>query len=128
MTEFLYFMGDEMESNAELGSYGQKLAEDYLKANGFEIIDTNFRCRSGEIDIIALDGDYMAFIEVKYRRSLAHGYPREAVGYYKQKHIRRVAQYYIMKNRVRNQDFRFDVLEIIDTGEKPEVTLIVNAF
>ena len=117
-----------MENNADLGAYGQKLAENYLKANGFTIIESNFRCQSGEIDIIARDGDYISFIEVKYRRSLAHGYPREAVGYYKQRHIRRVAQYYIMKKRLINQDFRFDVLEIIDIADNPEFTLIKNAF
>jgi len=119
---------DTMENNADLGSYGQKLAEDYLIANSYQILETNFRCHSGEIDIIARDGAYIAFVEVKYRRGLAHGYPREAVGPYKQRHIRRVAEYYIMKNNLSNQDFRFDVLEIIDMAEKPEITLISNAF
>ena len=117
-----------MENNVDLGAYGQKMAEGYLTANGFQIIDSNFRCQSGEIDIIARDGGYISFIEVKYRRSLAHGYPREAVGYYKQRHIRRAASYYIMKKRLSNQDFRFDVLEIIDIAGNPEITLIKNAF
>ena len=117
-----------MDNNADLGTYGQKLAENYLKAHGFQIIERNFRCQSGEIDIIARDGGYISFVEVKYRRSLAHGYPREAVGFYKQRHIRRVAQYYIMKKHLINQDFRFDVLEIIDITDKPEITLITNAF
>jgi len=117
-----------MENKADLGTYGQKLAERYLCANGFQIIESNFRCQSGEIDIIAKDGGYISFIEVKYRRSLAHGYPREAVGYYKQRHIRRAAQYYIMKKQLINQDFRFDVLEIVDIAGNPEITLIENAF
>ena len=117
-----------MRSKADLGAYGQKIAEDYLTANGFNIIERNFRCKSGEIDIIARDGGYISFIEVKYRRSLVHGYPREAVGYHKQRHIRRVALYYIMINRINNQDLRFDVLEIIDLGVNPEITLIKNAF
>ena len=117
-----------MGTNTDLGAYGQKLAEKYLTDNGYKIVESNFRCQSGEIDIIARDGIYLAFIEVKYRRSLAHGYPREAVGYYKQRHIRRVAQYYIMVKHLNNQDFRFDVLEIIDTDGNPEITLIKNAF
>ena len=117
-----------MENNAELGAYGQKLAESYLSANGYEILERNFRCQSGEIDIIARDSGYISFIEVKYRRGLAHGYPREAVGYYKQRHIRRVALYYIMINRLNNMDFRFDVLEIVDMAGTPEITLIKNAF
>ena len=117
-----------MENKTDLGAYGQKLAEDYLKANGIQIIECNFRCQSGEIDIIARDGEYISFIEVKYRRSLAHGYPRESVGYYKQRHIRRVASYYIMLKHLKNQDFRFDVLEIIDQNNNPEITLIKNAF
>ena len=117
-----------MKNNADLGVYGQKLAEDYLTDNGFDIIERNFRCHSGEIDIIARDSGYISFIEVKYRRSLAHGYPREAVGFYKQRHIRRVALYYIMINHINNQDLRFDVLEIIDLDDNPEITLIKNAF
>ena len=117
-----------MENKADLGAYGQKIAEDYLIANGFNIIERNFRCKSGEIDIIARDSGYVSFIEVKYRRSLVHGYPREAVGYYKQKHIRRAAMYYIMIKQLKNQDFRFDVLEIIDLANNPEITLIKNAF
>jgi len=117
-----------MDNNVDLGTYGQKLAENYLKSHGYQIMESNFRCQSGEIDIIARDGGYIVFIEVKYRRSLAHGYPREAVGYYKQRHIRRVAEYYIMVKRLCNQDFRFDVLEIIDMADNPEITLIKNAF
>ena len=117
-----------MYNNVEVGSYGQKLAERYLSDEGFCIIERNFRCRSGEIDLVARDGDYIVFIEVKYRRSLVHGYPREAVGYHKQRHIRRVAQYYIMIKNLNNQDFRFDVLEIIDNAENPEISLIKNAF
>ena len=117
-----------MESKSDLGAYGQKLAEDYLISYGFEIVERNFRCQSGEIDIIARDGGYISFIEVKYRRSLAHGYPREAVGYYKQRHIRRVALYYISIKRLHSQDFRFDVLEIVDIAGNPEITLIKNAF
>ncbi|MDR2649666.1 MAG: YraN family protein [Clostridiales bacterium] len=117
-----------MDSNADLGAYGQRLAEDYLMANGFDIINRNFRCQSGEIDIIARDGEYIVFIEVKYRRSLSCGYPREAVGYYKQRHIRRTARYYIMYKQLSNQDFRFDVLEITDLTGNPMITLIENAF
>jgi len=117
-----------MDNKVNIGAYGQKLAENYLTSNGFTIIERNFRCRSGEIDVVAWDDDYIAFIEVKYRRSLTHGYPREAVGYHKQKHIRRVASYYIMTKQLSNQDFRFDVLEIVDIDGNPEITLIKNAF
>ena len=117
-----------MYNNVEVGSYGQKLAERYISDEGFHIIERNFRCRSGEIDLVARDGDYIVFIEVKYRRSLEYGYPCEAVGYHKQRHIKRVAQYYIMIKNLNNQDFRFDILEIIDNAENPEINLIKNAF
>ena len=103
----------------------EKLAAEYLKAQGYVILEQNYRCRSGEIDLIARDGEYLCFIEVKYRRGTTCGSPFEAVGLHKQMQILKVARYYLMKKKL-NLDTacRFDVVAI----EGNEITLLRNAF
>lgn len=103
---------------------GEDIACKYLQKVNYIILERNFRCRSGEIDIIALDKDYIVFIEVKYRKNNAYGYPREAVNYYKQRNISKVASYYLLIHNAFHKNCRFDVVEII--GENIE--LIQNAF
>lgn len=100
------------------------MACDYLKKRDYKILERNFRCRSGEIDIIALDQDYLVFIEVKYRKDKAFGSPRESVNYYKQRNITKVASYYLLINNAYDYNCRFDVVEI--TGE--HIELIKDAF
>lgn len=107
-----------------IGSEWEEVACEYLKKANYKILERNFRCRSGEIDIIALDGDYIVFIEVKYRKNNAYGYPRESVNYYKQRHISQVASYYLLIKNAFHKNCRFDVVEIM--GENIE--LIKNAF
>ncbi len=107
-----------------IGNKGEDLACLFLEKASYKILERNFSCRSGEIDIIALDGDYIVFVEVKYRSSNAYGYPRESVNYYKQRNISKVASYYLLINNAFHKNCRFDVVEIIgDTIE-----LIQNAF
>lgn len=84
----------------------------------------NFSCRSGEIDIIALDKDCIVFVEVKYRKNNNYGRPRESVNYYKQRNMTKAASYYLLINDSYHKNSRFDVVEIMgDTIE-----LIQNAF
>lgn len=100
-------------------------AEEYLIQKGYKILERNFRNRSGEIDIIAKDGEYFCFIEVKYRTTNDFGSPLEAVDYRKQNQIRKVAMYYLMKNKLSEwTPCRFDVIGF--EGEK--MTHIENAF
>ena len=100
-------------------------AEEYLLQNGYKILERNFRNRSGEIDIIAKDGEYFCFIEVKYRTTNDFGNPFEAVDYQKQNPIRKVANYYFMKNKLSEwTPCRFDVIGFV--GE--EMMHIENAF
>ena len=108
----------------DVGSEAEAIACDYLEKINYKIIKKNFRCRSGEIDIIAWHEGYIVFIEVKYRRTPDCGYPREAVNYYKQRNITKVASYYLLINEAYDKSCRFDVVEI--TGENIE--LIQNAF
>ncbi|MBL4934911.1 YraN family protein [Clostridium sp. YIM B02515] len=116
--------------NKPVGSYGEEIAENYIKNLGYEIMSRNFRCNIGEIDIIARDGNYITFIEVKTRYDKQYGYPREAVTKGKQYKICKVAQFYILKNRIEKLTFRFDVIEVILNKYCNEytVTLIKNAF
>ena len=100
-------------------------AADYLCAQGYEIITCNFRCRNGEIDLIAREEEYLCFVEVKYRAGTGCGSPLEAVTWHKRQNILKVARYYLMRNGLRmDTPCRFDVVAVC--GQ--EITLIRNAF
>ncbi len=114
-----------MYNKRKVGDCYEEKAVLYLKGKGYKILSRNFRCRSGEIDIIAREGDTICFVEVKYRRNHCHGYPEEAVSYYKQETIRKVAQYYFVRYKLPfDTDCRFDVIAI----EGEELRHIINAF
>lgn len=115
-----------MPNNKLIGDKGEKLAQEFLKKKGYKILDTNFSTKIGEIDIVCYDkqSKTTVFVEVKYRDTLKYGYPREAVGVYKQNKIKSVAQSYMMSHDIFNEKIRFDVVEIIDT----DITHIENAF
>ncbi|MFP4697519.1 MAG: YraN family protein [Eubacteriales bacterium] len=114
-----------VSNNRKVGQYYEEKATEYLKQQGYIILKINFRCRVGEIDIIAKDGDYLVFLEVKYRKSGKKGDPSEAVNYYKQRTITKVAQYYMVKNNLSyNTSCRFDVIVILQN----KIRLIKNAF
>ena len=109
----------------QVGTQYEYMAVQYLTEAGYHILERNFRCRTGEIDIIAKDGAYLVFVEVKYRASAACGSALEAVDYRKQQSILRVAQYYMVSHGYGTQtNCRFDVVAIQGT----EITLIQNAF
>ncbi len=97
----------------------------FLEQAGYQILERNFSCRQGEIDLIAREGTYLVFIEVKYRRNLGSGSPLEAVNPAKQEKIRRTALYYLYcRGYDEDTPCRFDVVAV--TGERFE--LIRNAF
>lgn len=104
------------------------LAEDkaviYLKEKGYNILYKNFYTIYGEIDIIGEKDDLIVFFEVKYRKNIKKGYPREAVSKAKQDKIKKTALMYISENNIINKDFSFDVIEILEN----EITHIENAF
>lgn len=105
-------------------AYEEKAAR-YLEEKGFKILERNYRCRQGEIDLIARDGAYLVFVEVKYRRSSRLGCPAEAVDGRKQQRIRRAAFHYCYERRIpEDHPCRFDVISI--TGEETEH--IIHAF
>ena len=97
----------------------------FLKTQGYQILERNYRCKKGEIDLIAREGQYLVFVEVKYRASGEFGNPLEAVSPGKQKRILRTALYYLtVKGYGENQACRFDVLGISPEG----ICLMKNAF
>ena len=108
-----------------VGTAAEQLAAEYLENRGMKITERNFRCRSGEVDLIGHDGGYLVFVEVKYRSGSGKGAAPEAVGIAKQRQICRVADYYRMKHRVPGSTpVRYDVVAI-DGGE---ITWFRNAF
>jgi len=98
----------------ETGKLGEDEAEKYLIKNNYEMIERNFRCRFGEIDMIAkdLNKKEMVFIEVKTRNNKAYGVPAEAVNFYKRKHIIKSAKYFIRINKLEDEYIRIDVIEV----------------
>ena len=102
----------------KIGKEQEEIAVKFLKDKGYRIIHRNYVCKIGEIDIIAEHKGFVVFVEVKYRKSDYFGMPREAVNYYKQQKIKRVATFYLKWNRSLNTKCRFDVVEIL--GDKIE--------
>lgn len=114
-----------MLNNRKKGTAYEELAAKWLETQGMKIICRNFRCRSGEIDLIGTQEHYLVFIEVKYRADTKCGEPEEAVGISKQKTICRVADFYRLTNGYTEQtSIRYDVVAIC--GEK--ITWYPNAF
>ena len=108
-----------------LGAEYEEKAVEYLKNRGYFIFERNFRCRQGEIDIIARQNGCLVFVEVKYRKTVVKGRPEEAVTPAKMRTICRVADYYCMRRGFGdNVSCRFDVISIL--GD--EISLYENAF
>ena len=103
-----------MYINQEIGKQGEIVACRYLQERGYKILTRNFKCKQGEVDIIAWDenADELVFIEVKTRTSSKYGMPADAVNEVKQKHIYRSAEYYVYRNRIKNVSIRLDIIEI----------------
>ncbi|MBO5413709.1 MAG: YraN family protein [Clostridia bacterium] len=96
----------------KVGRFGEDEAVKYLKQKGYKILERNFSCKRGEIDIIALDKDEIVFIEIKARISLKYGLPSEAVTKNKLKHIYKTAEYYLYTRNLLNENTRIDVIEV----------------
>lgn len=109
----------------QIGRRYEQAAADYLSSRGLRILERNYRCRSGEIDLIASDGPYLVFVEVKYRSSAGKGAPAEAVHARKQQRIRQVARHYLYSHHYgTDTPCRFDVVCIL----AQQVQWIRNAF
>lgn len=123
----LFSFGENMNNkvyNKDFGNIAEKITQNYLKEQGYKIVNTNYKNKIGEIDIIAKDNDVIVFVEIKYRKNTNFGLPREAVNLEKQRKIRMVATSYLNKYNLHNNQCRFDVVEIL--GD--EITLIKDCF
>lgn len=113
------------QNNRKTGTEQEERAAEYLETRGFRIVERNFRCAQGEIDIIGYDGEYLVFVEVKYRSSHRYDTPFAAVGNAKRKKICRVADYYRYQAGISPEvPVRYDVVGIL----REEITWIPNAF
>lgn len=97
----------------ELGRFGEEEATRHLASVGLRILDRNWRCPAGELDIVAREGPALVFCEVKTRSSAAYGLPAEAVGPAKAARIRRLAARWIVAHDVHAADLRFDVVSVL---------------
>jgi putative endonuclease len=121
--------GEENTGNRSVGERGESIAEAYLRGQGFVILEKNYRGRTGEIDIVAREGDTIVFVEVKARRNLAYGPPQLAVTPFKQRQISRTALTWLAHRKKANAIARFDVIAIlVPDHEVPQIEHIRNAF
>ena len=112
----------------EFGRLGEDTAADYLVKEGYTIAARNYRCRLGELDIVAKKGRETVFVEVKTRSSLDFGMPSEAVGRDKRRHLRNTAaQYMVSHDGGGDCTFRIDIIEVLINGEGKFIRHIVNA-
>jgi putative endonuclease len=116
-----------MAKHNELGKRGELIALDFLKEKGFEILETNFRLDKDEIDIIAKEGKFLVFVEVKTRSTNYFGEPEIAVGAKKVEFLLRAAENYLVSKNI-NAEIRFDIISIILNSRQKKIRHIVDAF
>ena len=113
----------------ETGMLGERLAAGYLRERGYEIVETNYRCREGEIDIVARHGGAIVFVEVRTRRGREFGTPEESITAAKRQRLRLTAARYLAEHEDLPEEYRIDVVAIrMGAGRNPpRITLLENA-
>lgn len=111
----------------ELGRIGENIIADYITKLGYKVVERNFECNQGEIDIIAKDKEELVFIEVKTRKDISYGEASEAVTNTKKRHLINSIKYYIYKQKLENQPIRIDVAEVYINKGKVKVNYIKQA-
>lgn len=113
----------------ELGRRGEDIAASYLRGHGLVVLSRNWRCRDGELDVVATDGSRLVVCEVKTRSGTGYGAPAEAVTSRKASRIRRVTQQWLAAHRMRWCEVRFDILSVYcQPGCRPRVRHFAGAF
>lgn len=114
-------------NNKRTGNYGESLACEFLKKQGYKILERNYRIRGGEIDIVAKDGDWLVFVEVKTRFTHEYGPPAESITPWKIKALLKSALFYIQKISWGSRLYRIDVVAVDYTASKePKLELFKN--
>jgi putative endonuclease len=128
MFPFTSSLGKTGRMKKNIGRTGEKLAARYLAEQGYILLEQNFHKRYGEIDIIARDGEYLVFIEVKTRSGSRYGSPFDAVDLRKQQQISKVALAFMTEQDSLDVAVRFDVVAVYLTKPAPRIELMKNAF
>lgn len=117
------------ELNAELGRRGEDAAARFLYRHGYEILERNWTCAAGEADIIARDGDWVVFVEVKTRTSIDKGFPSEAVDRRKRSKYEKIAAFFLAQYEVADVPVRFDVVSLVVVADnRAMLRHHINAF
>ncbi|MEG1929722.1 MAG: YraN family protein [Anaerovorax sp.] len=106
-------MGQGERIFMELGAWGEQTAAVELERKGYCILERNYRCKLGEIDLIAQDGATLVFIEVKTRRGLTYGLPCQSITPQKKRHLYGVAAFYLSYHKMEQKEVRIDVIELL---------------
>ena len=115
-------------NNRASGDLGEEIARRYLSRKGYEIVESNYRTRRGELDLISRHHDTLVIVEVKLRRGTAYGTPLEAVTPRKQQAIRLMTEEYLAERAPEFQALRFDVIGILIRSGRPGITHVEDAF
>ena len=113
-----------------LGQWGERYCEKFLKRQGLKTLTRNFFCRSGEIDLIAVDRDTtMVFVEVRTRADVRFGPPEASITTAKKKKLLRTARYFLATHNIEDRPFRFDIVAIVlNESDQPQINHYKNAF
>ena len=112
----------------DLGEYGERLAESELLKRGYRIIERNYRCKLGEIDIVCKDADEIVIVEVKTRSSRTHGNPQDSITRSKARKLIALGASYLAERKIPDAQWRIDVVAImIEPEGRPRIEVIPNA-
>ena len=116
-------------SRQQLGAEGELAARRFLESEGYQVLDTNFRCRWGEVDIVARLGDTLVFVEVRTRRALTYGIPQESIREKKKVRLVATAETYLQSYQEQLDDWRIDLISVLvgRDGRVTEVAHLENA-
>jgi len=117
-----------VDGRGALGRRGEEVAAAFLRAHRYTIVARNYRCRAGEIDLVALDGPVLVFVEVRSRRGTSAGTPLESVDARKRAQVARVAEHFLVARRWVERAARFDVIGVRFDAEPPAVEHVRGAF
>lgn len=116
-----------MSTTSELGVHGERVAVAFLTDRGLRVLDRNWRCREGELDIVAREGDALVFCEVKTRRGIGFGHPVEAVTADKQRRLRILAHRWLTDHDEHAPELRFDVVGVLVRPSRPALVTHLRA-
>jgi len=121
-------MSGKASRRRELGDRGETIAANYLKQRGYELLETNYRCPWGEVDLILREGDCLVFVEVRARTGDAFGTPAESVTYVKRERLVATAETYLQALEVMPKEWRIDLVSIVfaGAGGRPRVEHVKN--